>query len=100
MKSGLLCAVIRQSPKRTYLLSLSCSTGYGELRLLRKPLRYAVTKTNGTTGALAMGQAYEISFTAGRNQRAYLIQSYARDMGNGQTVMMREITWPVFIEST
>ncbi|HEY5925105.1 MAG TPA: spondin domain-containing protein [Kofleriaceae bacterium] len=27
------------------------------------------TKTNGTTGALAMGQAYEISFTAGRNQR-------------------------------
>ena len=27
------------------------------------------TKTNGTTGALAMGQAYEITFTAGRNQR-------------------------------
>jgi hypothetical protein len=27
------------------------------------------TKTNGTTGALAMGQAYEISFTAGKNQR-------------------------------
>src|SRR5882672_743791 len=26
---------------------------------------------------------------AGRNQRAYLIQSYARDMGNGNTVMMR-----------
>ena len=32
---------------------------------------------------------------AGRNQRAYLIQSYARDMGNGQTVMMREIDVPV-----
>ena len=28
---------------------------------------------------------------AGRNQRPYLIQSYARDMGNGNTVMMREI---------
>src|SRR6185503_2445395 len=28
---------------------------------------------------------------AGRNQRAYLIQSYARDMGNGNMVMMREI---------
>ncbi len=27
------------------------------------------TKTNGTTGALAMGQAYEISFTAGKSQR-------------------------------
>ncbi|TAI65335.1 methyl-accepting chemotaxis protein [Bradyrhizobium sp. Leo170] len=32
---------------------------------------------------------------AGRNQRAYLIQSYARDMGNGHMVMMREIDVPV-----
>jgi methyl-accepting chemotaxis protein len=32
---------------------------------------------------------------AGRNQRVYLIQSYARDMGNGNTVMMREIDVPV-----
>ncbi|KRR15899.1 chemotaxis protein [Bradyrhizobium lablabi] len=34
---------------------------------------------------------------AGRNQRAYLIQSYARDMGNGNTVMMREIDVPVSV---
>ncbi len=32
---------------------------------------------------------------AGRNQRAYLIQSYARDMGNGNTIMMREIDVPI-----
>jgi methyl-accepting chemotaxis protein len=32
---------------------------------------------------------------AGRNQRAYLIQSYARDMGNGNTVMMSEIDVPI-----
>jgi len=32
---------------------------------------------------------------AGRNQRSYLIQSYARDMGNSKTVMMREIDVPV-----
>jgi methyl-accepting chemotaxis protein len=32
---------------------------------------------------------------AGRNLRSYLIQSYARDMGNGQTVMMREIDVPI-----
>lgn len=32
---------------------------------------------------------------AGRNQRAYLIQSYARDMGNGLTIMMREIDVPI-----
>ncbi|WP_445492517.1 methyl-accepting chemotaxis protein [Rhodopseudomonas sp. RCAM05734] len=32
---------------------------------------------------------------AGRNTRAYLIQSYARDMGNGTTVMMREIDVPI-----
>ncbi len=32
---------------------------------------------------------------AGRNERAYLIQSYARDMGNGNTVMMREIDVPI-----
>ena len=32
---------------------------------------------------------------AGRNQRTYLIQSYARDMGNGKTVMMREIDVPI-----
>jgi methyl-accepting chemotaxis protein len=32
---------------------------------------------------------------AGRNLRSYLIQSYARDMGNGKTIMMREIDVPV-----
>ena len=32
---------------------------------------------------------------AGRNLRAYLIQSYARDMGNGNMVMMREIDVPI-----
>ncbi|MET0705903.1 MAG: methyl-accepting chemotaxis protein [Tardiphaga sp.] len=35
---------------------------------------------------------------AGRNTRAYLIQSYARDMGNGVTVMMREIDVPVRVQ--
>jgi methyl-accepting chemotaxis protein len=35
---------------------------------------------------------------AGRNQRTYLIQSYARDMGNGVTVMMREIDVPIRIQ--
>ncbi|UGY05647.1 methyl-accepting chemotaxis protein [Bradyrhizobium quebecense] len=32
---------------------------------------------------------------AAQNQRAYLVQSYARDMGNGTTVMMREIDVPI-----
>ena len=35
---------------------------------------------------------------AGRNQRAYLVQSYARDMGNGKTIMMREIDVPVRVQ--
>jgi methyl-accepting chemotaxis protein len=35
---------------------------------------------------------------AGSNQRTYLIQSYARDMGNGKTVMMREIDVPIRIQ--
>jgi methyl-accepting chemotaxis protein len=35
--------------------------------------------------------------TAGRNERAYLIQSYARH-GNGKMVMMREIDVPVRLE--
>jgi methyl-accepting chemotaxis protein len=34
---------------------------------------------------------------AGRNQRTYLIQSYPRDMGNGTTVMMREIDVPIIV---
>ncbi len=32
---------------------------------------------------------------AGRNLRSYLIQSYRRDMGNGKTIMMREIDVPI-----
>ena len=32
---------------------------------------------------------------AGQNQRSYLIQSYARDMGGGVTIMMREIDVPI-----
>src|SRR3954447_13758627 len=35
---------------------------------------------------------------AGQNTRSYLIQSYARDMGNGQTIMMREIDVPVRVQ--
>jgi methyl-accepting chemotaxis protein len=35
---------------------------------------------------------------AGRNERSYLIQSYARDMGNGNTVMMREIDVPIRVQ--
>ncbi|MFZ5733207.1 MAG: methyl-accepting chemotaxis protein [Pseudomonadota bacterium] len=34
---------------------------------------------------------------AGRNTRAYLVQTYARDMGNGQKVMMREIDVPISV---
>jgi methyl-accepting chemotaxis protein len=35
---------------------------------------------------------------AGRNLHAYLVQSYARDMGNGKMVMMREIDVPVRVK--
>jgi methyl-accepting chemotaxis protein len=35
---------------------------------------------------------------AGRNLRSYLIQSYARDMGNGITIMMREIDVPIRVQ--
>jgi methyl-accepting chemotaxis protein len=35
---------------------------------------------------------------AGRNIRSYLIQSYARDMGNGKTVMMREVDVPIRVQ--
>jgi methyl-accepting chemotaxis protein len=35
---------------------------------------------------------------AGGNLRSYLIQSYARDMGNGNTVMMREIDVPIRVQ--
>jgi methyl-accepting chemotaxis protein len=35
---------------------------------------------------------------AGRNLRSYLIQSYARDMGNGNTIMMREIDVPIRVQ--
>ena len=35
---------------------------------------------------------------AGRNERTYLIQSYPRDMGNGKTIMMREIDVPIRVD--
>ena len=35
---------------------------------------------------------------AARNERTYLIQSYPRDMGNGQTIMMREIDVPITVD--
>jgi methyl-accepting chemotaxis protein len=33
--------------------------------------------------------------TAARNVRPYLIQNYPREMGNGVTIMMREIDAPI-----
>ncbi|MFK4504521.1 methyl-accepting chemotaxis protein [Bradyrhizobium japonicum] len=35
---------------------------------------------------------------AASNLRSYLVQSYARDMGNGNTVMMREIDVPIRVQ--
>jgi methyl-accepting chemotaxis protein len=35
---------------------------------------------------------------AAQNLRSYLIQSYARDMGNGNTVLMREIDVPIRVQ--
>ncbi|OKO70869.1 methyl-accepting chemotaxis protein [Bradyrhizobium sp. AS23.2] len=35
---------------------------------------------------------------AAHNLRSYLVQSYARDMGNGNTVMMREIDVPISVQ--
>jgi len=36
--------------------------------------------------------------SAGRNTRPFLIQTYARDMGNGNTVWMTEVDAPIFID--
>jgi methyl-accepting chemotaxis protein len=36
-------------------------------------------------------------FAAARNVRPYLIQSYPRDMGNGNVIMMREIDAPIHV---
>jgi methyl-accepting chemotaxis protein len=38
--------------------------------------------------------------SAARNTRTYLIQSYPRDMGNGVTIMMREIDVPLRVNGT
>ncbi|MBI5263676.1 MAG: methyl-accepting chemotaxis protein [Bradyrhizobium sp.] len=35
---------------------------------------------------------------AAQNQQSYLVQSYARDMGNGNTVMMSEIDVPIRVQ--
>ncbi|HKS21134.1 MAG TPA: methyl-accepting chemotaxis protein [Bradyrhizobium sp.] len=37
----------------------------------------------------------DAGLAAGRNQCAYLVQTYVRDMGNGQNVIMREIDVPI-----
>ena len=47
---------------------------------------------------MSVAQPAKLELAAGRNQRAYLIQSYARDMGNGNMVMMREIDVPIRVK--
>ena len=42
----------------------------------------------------------QAGLAAARNVRSYLFQSYARDMGNGNTVMMREIDVPIRVQGT
>jgi len=54
-----------------------------------------VTELDSTTRLLSDHAA---GLAAGRNQRAYLVQSYARDMGKGNTVMMREIDVPIRVK--
>ncbi len=50
------------------------------------------------TAATAASSTIRPGSPPGRNQRAYLMQSYARDMGNGNTVMMREIDVPIRVQ--
>ena len=35
---------------------------------------------------------------AARNTEPFLVQSYARDMGGGQTVMMQEVDAPIRVQ--
>ena len=47
------------------------------------------------TAATAASSTTAPGLSAARNVRPYLIQSYARDMGNGVVIMMREIDAPI-----
>ena len=38
-----------------------------------------------------------VGLAAGRSTRPFLLQAYRRDMGNGQTVMMKDLSAPIFV---
>lgn len=38
-----------------------------------------------------------VGLAAGRSTRPFLLQAYRRDMGNGETVMMKDLSAPIFV---
>jgi methyl-accepting chemotaxis protein len=38
-----------------------------------------------------------VGLAAGKSTRPFLLQAYRRDMGNGQTVMMKDLSAPIFV---
>ena len=39
-----------------------------------------------------------VGLASGQNTRPFLLQAYRRDMGNGQTVMMKDLSAPIFVD--
>jgi methyl-accepting chemotaxis protein len=39
-----------------------------------------------------------VGLAAGKSTRPFLLQAYRRDMGNGQTVMMKDLSAPIFVK--
>ena len=70
----------------------------GRIALWHRDVRVLLGESSVVVAVSAphRGAAFDAAgLAAGRNTRSYLIQTYARDMGNGNTVMMREIDVPI-----
>src|SRR5438105_3484815 len=98
------CRKARVSPPRFKTSAPATFASANVQRPACRPSSSGRTRRLGdTAGTTANGRNRRIfndpaGLAAGRNLRAYLVQSYARDMGNGKMVMMREIDVPIRVK--
>lgn len=90
--------VVRQDARMTFCAAID-RNGYLPVHNLvySKPQRRGDTAWNAANCRNKRIFDDRAGLTAGRNTRPFVIQAYSRDMGNGHTVLMKEVDAPVLV---
>ncbi len=84
----------RSSSARPWTATATCPPTTSSSRSRRAPIRCGTPHMRAIVGSSTTARGSQ----AGRNERRFLLQSYRRDMGGGQRVLMKDLSAPITVQ--